>query len=1364
MTKGMAQSNRLYTTQQGLATSDINSLCVDSRGLIWIAGKGTIGYFDGAMFHYVPNKDPNTGNLLFTNTHVMTEDKDGNFWVGTNRGLMYFDSRKLSFTHIKLDDNENNVAGFSVKKMVDIPAHNNSKLIITEGYGVYVLDTETHKVMTNETKKLQEVVEESFILVGCVDHKDRLWINSIRRELICIDTKTFKRIPFNMTEDAKQMVLSNNISEIVESKERNCLYVASLGGLMKFDESTKTLSVIPTMKNKTVQALLLMPDNEVYAGTDSEGIWRIDENDHAENYEVADQQFDLSLGKVKDMVKDKDDNMVIALLQKGLLVIPHHDDEFSYHAISYYKNGKNTSCITSIDTDSKNNYWIATDGAGLFLSNEQHLNNAHPINNGLRSLLVQSVVVDKHDRVWVATYGGGVQLLVNDHFVTPSWIDLMKNLNIKGMCYDKQNDKLIVGSNGNGVFRVDPNTQSFDMLHVDGQSAWTSCVYVDEEGVIWIGDVAAVHYIDEANNKRGSIKPEDFRGTPNCFLTMGKGADKRVFIGSTQGIVIYTPHNGKMERIIETENIASLSESNDDIWVSASNRIYAINKKTMKVERYTSLGGFYFGEFHQCASFLSPDGHIYFGSDNGIISFDPKSIRRPHKISNQILFTSLRVNNTVVNYSDSTNYLDCDLLFADRITLPYDENSLRLTFSVPHLSAPRQVQYEYFLEGFDQHWVPCTMLQSAFYNNLPSGNYTLRVKAYIEGDPSSAIENTIKIKVLHPWYDTVYAYIAYVLLVCIIGYAIWHFVRNRRQQRRALREALHNEEIKEAKLRMFTSIAHELRNPLTMIVSPLKHLISVFDDKDEAENADRESVLNNLNIMKHNSNRLLDIVKQITDIRKIDAGQFRLHFQEVNICEYIRNIATSFLGAANMKHITFTVDDSESVIHGWIDPIHFEKIIVNILSNAFKFCPEGNRISVRNRINGNNIEISIYNSGSKIEDGALEHIYERFYQTPTGKAQSGSGIGLNLAYELVQLHHGTIVARNVEPDGVEFVVTIPLGKVHLSDEELAKNPDEENISNRDSLDVQVTDIETETKTEEGNAEEDDTKHIPSLLIVDDKKDILEYLKGEFQQDYSVSLAFSGNSAWNLVLQNRPDVIVTDVKMPDGDGIELVRRIKSNPELDHIPIIMLTGEGDDQIHIESINLSVDHYIQKPFNIIILKGLVRQVLRVRDSMKKHIKRTDISAGYESIEIDSAEERMFTRINESLQKHIDDSEFGVQELANDVGISRVHLNRKMKEKYGMSPNVFIRSFRLKQAAYLLVHNKVNVSEVAYRVGFSTHSYFSSSFREYFGMSPKEFVICHAEGENDEALKKLLEQKNHSNITEPSEQLGSFFCEHLQ
>ena len=1353
-TASMAQTNHLYTTQQGLVTSDITSLCVDKNGLAWFVGKNSIGYFDGNQFHYLPITNPETAHPYFSHAKQILEKSDGNFWILSNRGLYHLDIMTLKFRLIKLHD-ANGETGYAASQMLDMPGNEHTKIVVTEGYGVYFFDEKKEKVLIKETQKLQEAAGDGFIVCAGIDHKGRIWMNRIRKELICIDSKTFKEYRINISPEAQRSISHYNIQYIREVRARKAVYFATRDGVLKYDDTTNQLTLLPSTYGKNFRSILYTQSNELLIGSDSEGIWKLDENDNASRYEVKDLIFDLSLGKVTDMAQDNDGNIIVSLLQKGLLIIPNRNDEFRYHPISLYGNERNTSCITSIDIDSKKNYWIATDGAGVFTTQGMRMATAYPVNEGLRSLQVQHIVVDKNDGVWAGSYGGGVQYFQDGCFHTPSWLESIQNVNVKSMAYDAGRNLIFVATNGSGVFQLDLNQQQCTRLTIDRASDWTTTIYMDDDNTLWLGDVSQVYYFNTKTNLLRTIKREVLEGTPACFITIGKGADKRVLIGTDGGILVHYPASGKSEHILDGISFTSFNQTEDDIWAAATQTVFALDKKTLESVPYTSFGGFYVGELHQESTLNNGAGNILFGCDNGIICFDPDALRKHRQLSNPILFTSLEINGKPINYSDSTNYLDSELLHANRITLPSNENSFHITFSLPHLSSPGQIHYEYKLEGYDKNWVQHSGCEASF-NNLEPGKYTLHVRAYIEGDYSSAVEKRISIQVCHPWYRTTPAYLIYLLILIGLCYLAHKYFQQRREHQQELHKARQNDEIKEAKLRLFTSITHELRTPLTMIISPLKQLITTCEtslqkEKNITNQNERERItetLNNLNVMNHNCNRLLHIVKQITDIRKIDAGQFKLHFEQTDICAYIRNIAASFLSVAKLKHINFTVHDSERVINVWIDPLHFEKIIVNILSNAFKFTPDGNRISVHNEVKGNMLQISIYNGGPHINQEDLEHIYDRFYQASEGKHHMGSGIGLNLAHELVNLHHGTITAQNIEPEGVEFIITLPLGNEHLTPQEIATDEQENKTEekylqeeNLDSLNTHVTDITTETETSEGavNTKEDNRK--PSLLIVDDNKDILDYLRSELQQDYAITLAFSGNSAKTLILQNRSDIVITDMMMPDGNGIELCQYLKGNPEFEHIPIIMLTGEGDEQIELKSLELYVDRYMQKPFNIAILRGVLVQVLKVRDTLKKYFQRSGISNEFQNVEMDSAETRLFSRINETLLAHLDDSEFGVQELANEVGISRVHLNRKMKDKYGYSPNVFIRAYRLKQAAYLLAHNKVNVSEVAYRVGFSTHSYFSSSFREYFGMSPKDFVLTYSDKLDDPALKKLLE-----------------------
>ena len=576
------------------------------------------------------------------------------------------------------------------------------------------------------------------------------------------------------------------------------------------------------------------------------------------------------------------------------------------------------------------------------------------------------------------------------------------------------------------------------------------------------------------------------------------------------------------------------------------------------------------------------------------------------------------------------------------------------------------------------------------------------------------------------------AWFLYLIVAFILAYFGYRIYAERKRQEQLLRDAREEENLKEAKLRMFTSIAHELRSPLTMIVSPLSQLMASTTDN---------GLMAMYNVMKLNCDRLITTVNQITDIRKIDNGQFHLHFSKVNFKDYSKNVFDSFLSYAKAKNINYQIEHQNPNEVLWLDKVHFEKILANILSNAFKFTPKNGRILVRTRgIMADAtewLEVRIYNSGSYISKEDLPHVFERFFQANSAEKETvGSGIGLNLVNELVHLHHGLISVHNMEPDGVEFVMLFPKHKTHLTTEELSPRQDEEAEELQQELYADVG-IDTEEETDD----ETITKTKKTVLVVDDDEGLCKYVAAQISDKYNVIIAHSGNTAWQKILTARPDAIVTDIRMPDGNGIELCKRIKANPETDNLPIVMLTSENSDLAEITSLNLQVDHFISKPFNILKLKGAIAQGLKVREKMMGKLRRNEVDFDYSEKTIDSADDKLFVRINETLKKNLDDSSFGVNELASLVGISRVHLNRKMKDRYGVSPNNFIRSYRLKQAAYLLINNNVNVSEVAYRVGFSSHSHFSNTFREYFGMTPKEFVTYYTEHPDDETLMKLLE-----------------------
>lgn len=1297
-TRTQAQVARLYTTQHGLKTNACRSVDVDSRGFVWVSGYNTLGLFDGTRFQNLPITSEDGTRQLFQSSYGVKEQGADTYWVCSSHGLLLLDARRMKFRHIFLAEHEDSIYGYAVNSIISYPPQDNIWLVTTDGFGTFALDEKTMQVNQELSNKLSDLTADPFSRSPVIDTHGRLWITTMNEPLVCIDLKRMKKQTVNYAPDATALMVTSKVNTILGTDSR--LFFGTTNGLLTLDlEQGVVRSVAPPSETLNITSMIESNNHRILIGTDGRGIWELkhgegDAGDQLVPFTDITANFEIAYSKVTHMAEDREGNVIAALLQKGLVVIPPKNDCFHYHAISPLANGKNATCITSMTIDKAENYWVATDGCGVFTTHGMRLATAYPVNEGLHSQLVQDVKIDKRGTVWAASFGGGVQYLEGGRWTDGGWLTSLNREYAMKLHYDEKNDRMLVGTNGNGILSIDITRRTIEKLNFPfDYNPWIVDVTTDTQGTLWVTTSSGAFYYNQRTGQHSELMLEDNR-IDNASSVVQDGCD--ILIACEKGLLIHNIQTHRQTLIAAEQGLSCLSVRSivttpKHIWLATQTNIACIDKQTHKVRNYSSFGGYDIGEFHHHSACKPDSNYILFGGDNGIICFNPELIMSRTQQVNHVYFTSLT---TPLH----TEQLDANIFYAHRINLASDNGSFTISFSTAELGDPNRIHYDYLLEGHEQQWHTDAPTPTASYTSLPAGNYTLRVRAYLEDNPDECTENTIQIHVAAPWHTSTWAMVIYALIGIGIAYVIYHLIRNRKRQKEQLRQSAELDRIKEAKLRLFTSITHELRSPLTMIESPLKQLMA--EDKNDEHQA-------LYSVMQRNCDRLLGIVKQITDIRKIDSGQLTLKLEEQDYVAYSEAVFEQFKGLATVKDISFVVEHSEEELPMMMDVTHFEKIITNILSNAFKFTPQGGKVLARSGVVGCNVELRFYNSGSHLREEDLSHLWERFYQGCAGSDATGSGIGLNLVHELVKLHHGTIDAKNIEPDGVEFTLHFPF--YHLA------------------------------TTAPYGSHSSPTK--PTLLLVDDDQELVRYISTQLEKDYNVTCAFSGNSGWKKVLALRPEVVVTDYRMPDGNGMELCQRIKNNPETDSTPVIMLTGEGDEMLQLHSLNIQVDHYLEKPVNIMLLRSAISQVLRVRENMLGKVRRTEMGRETTKPTLENAEEKFWSRVNECIRKHLDDSEFSVQQLSDEVGISRVHLNRKMKEHYGMSPNVFIKSFRLKQAAYLLVNNNTNVSEVAYTVGFSSHSYFTTSFHDYFGMSPKEFVAYYSEEGHGEALQKLLE-----------------------
>ena len=1286
-----AQVARLYSNKHGLKTSSCSSVDIDSHGFVWVSGYSTLGMFDGTKFQYLPTTDAD-GRELFQRAYGVKEADGNKYWVCTSQGLYLFNALTTEYHLVNTTNDSTGLRyGYATNAIIDYPKKD-YMLVTTDGFKVHVLNTATLKEDKQLTNKINNIVQDGFVTQPLIDRHKRLWVTTNSTPLVCADLKTMKNVPIRYTPEAQRIITGGTVTQLLET--RRGVFVGTNHGLLIYEDDTRLVSTIDIAGNDLcVSSLIKTRDGRVLVGTDGRGLWQLIDNEGELSLTPYTRQasgVDISYGKVMDMTEDDRGNIIAVFFQKGLVVIPPQNDCFHYHPISPLQNGQNATCVTSMEIDKQNNYWVATDGCGVFTTDGMRLATARPVNDGLRSLLVQEVKIDKHGTVWVGSFGGGVQYMHEGRW-TDAGLESLSKEKVMSMHYDAPSDQLFVATNGSGIFRVNVSEKTARKVDLPRYyNQWVCSVYLDSRGILWIGTSSGLLYYDEKNDRSEYVtlngnsinNPSDIRQDGDDIL-----------IACEEGLLIYNTKDKSQRLISEADGLAcktirSIIVTKERIWLATRTNIASMEKGACRVRNYSSFSGYEIGEFHRNSALKPGMGYILFGGDNGIICFTPDLIIDRKMSIDHVYFTNLT---TPLH----TEQLDASIFYAKSIKLTHDNSSFTIDFASAEIGDPDRIHYDYMLEGHETQWHHDAVSHQANYSSLPAGNYVFRVRAYLEDNPTEYTENKINISVAAPWYASKWAFLAYACLLVIMAYVAYQQAMIRKRQKELIRHSAERDRIKEAKLKLFTSITHELRSPLTMIESPLRQLI--HEDKD----ADHQSLYYT---MLRNCNRLLDLVKQITDIRKIDSGQMKLKLEEADYVEYSEQVYEQFKGMAAVKHISFIIDNKEDELPMMIDLTHFEKVISNILSNAFKFTPEGGTVKVTSAKEGNNAVLTFYNSGTHIDKADLDHLWERFYQGTTGSDCTGSGIGLNLVYELVKMHQGNVEARNVEPEGVEFIISLPLN----------------------ALPQMVTE-DNERKT---------------VLLVDDDTELSTYIKSQLEKTYNIIVAFSGNAGWKAVLASRPDVVVTDYRMPDGNGMELSNKIKNQPETAHIPVIMLTGEGDETLQLLSLNNYVDHYLEKPVNIMMLRSAISQVLRVMDNLRIKANRKDIKVDSNNVASINMEERLYNRVNDIILKHIDNPEFSVMQLSEEVGMSRVHLSRKMKARYGVTTNVYIRIFRLKQAAYMLVHNKMTINDIANMCGFSSHSYFTTSFHEYYAMSPTEFAIFYSKEENKEALDKLLER----------------------
>ena len=1332
-----AQVGTFYTTDNELISSSlINYIYQDHRNYIWIATEDGLNKYDGVKFTVYKNL-PNDSTTIKSNyVRSLFEDSYGRFWVGCLNGLHLYDRATDRFTEVKLYNGQERV---STHITSIIESKNHEIWMTTSGQGIVRIrkDDKVFHIDRQLTERLGAIHLRTMI----EDQKGRLWIASENQGLNMYDPATDKMVVFK----APNSIGSNQISAICEDKRGN-IFVGTLNsGLFKLNPQTQKFEQITEShgSNLSVMCLLLDETNRLLVGTDGQGIKIYsEETGQLEDSKMLSASFDLSRMKVHAILQDKTGNIWIGLFQKGVFLSPTNSNKFNYWGHkSFHQNIIGSGCVMSLLKDSEDVLWIGTDNDGVYkLDKQGHSFHFAPAGKNSVPYTVTAMIENDDGNIWGGSYLQGLFRIdketgnctyYNNHKDTTD--DTAQN-KIFYLEKDKRN-RLWIGTNGAGIYVFDLKT----MEYVDHYSQWSkdrfipndwiNCIRCDESGMMWVGSYDGFFSINPENHQMENFTdPEILPG--KVVYSIKEDKKGNLWIGTPIGLACFNKQTRTSKIYTEQDGLPSnvicgiLDDKGGNLWLSTHSGISKLKIEEEKFINYYVFDGLQGNEFTMGAACKSREGEMFFGGTGGVTSFYPEKIT-DQRVPLSPYLTGLYLKNKSIVAGQKSGNMEIINRFisdADTIHLSYDDNMFALEFSTFDFGFSERIYYQYMLKGFSSQWITTSPgVNRINFTNINYGNYELRIKAFIYSNSSE--EKVITLVIRPPWYLTWWAKLSYFVILGLIAWIITWFISEKIRHKNELLQREHAEQISEAKLQFFINVSHEIRTPMTLIMGPLEKLLM----------KDNPTALHSTYLLIYrNAQRILRLINQLMDVRKIDKKQMLLKFRETDMVGFINDIMKSFEYAAQMKNIDFKFNPDMPALKVWVDLNNFDKVLFNVFSNAFKFTPVKGEITVE-LTTGNDasttgplkdyFEIRINDTGIGIDKGKIEKIFDRFYQIDNEVTNSnfGTGVGLHLARSLVELQRGIIYAENrTDHTGSCFVIRMPLGKEHLKEDEVEIIP--ENMPLQTFAYTRKEDLfDINIEPDMLPASRAKTKY--RVLIVDDDREINNYIKSELEPLYKVSQAYNGKEALEHLLAKKPDLIISDIMMPEMDGITLCRKIKSNVNINYIPVILLTAKSDDRDWAIGLDIDADAYIVKPFNPEILKKTAANLLSNRERLKDKF-HTQLEGKIEPIELKAFDDVMMEKILKIINDNLSNPKLNVEMLGAGVGFSRVHIHRKLKELTGQSPRDFIRTVRLEQAKNLLSQKNLTISQVSDAVGFVSLSHFSASFRELYGISPKEYM----------------------------------------
>jgi signal transduction histidine kinase/ligand-binding sensor domain-containing protein/DNA-binding response OmpR family regulator len=1330
-----------------LSSSFVRCFYKDSFGYMWIGTEDALIRYDGTNARRYTHSPSDKSTVPHSTVNAIIEGKDQRLWIGTAQGLCIYDRQLDSF--INVDSIQGNRNYLNNRYLTDLEFDAQGRLWIgTHEGGINIYDP-LKKEFTYIVDKPQDgIIPSSNFINILVNVGDTMWCAS-KGGLLLFHTRTRAILPLNSLDRFSNA----QISSIVKEKTGTLLVATVMGEISRVTPGKQGYSIDKVLSGKelgeTSNRILSMCVNEkgkIFVGGETSGFNAIDQKTGKVTSFPAEEGNTkrLPTNSIQSVYADDAGLIWIGTINNGVFVLNCKNKKFE--TIESCKGNLHLANkeVSSFAEDLNGNIWIALYGVGLAKLNPESnaVHSADDINRRISNKNITSIISDRHGELWVGTSGKGVFRInpetrqFHDYSLTSKGFG-----NDQVFClYESKDGTVWAGTWGSGLFYYDKTTNEFVSAidynqpgHIPN-TAYVTDIVEDRDGTFWIGTLYGLYELKRTHESSFNYQvhlPADTQGgiKGSQIQSIVEDSNKDLWVGTTEALNL--KKSGSSEFIAfelgkggHANQIRSiLTDKDNNVWMGGSNGLMKFDITSNTFINYSREDGLKSNNFRRKASLASSTGKFFFGNDNGFDSFFPDSIHVT-SVSRPLVLTDLKINNQSVRPGTSDGPLKTQIGLTSDLVLSYDQRSFVIDFATLDQSPSSSYHYCYKLESFDKDWNCIGSNHTATYTNIDPGHYVFLVKAANSDGIWTTEPLRLDVTIRQVFWKTWWAWAIYLAVATMVIYLLMKVrIERLKLKNEIMFEKLkleQQERLSESKTQFFTNVAHEFRTPLSLILIPLESLMGTND----VPAVLRERIYT----AYKNATRMKRLVNELLDFNKLEGGNLQLNVQHGELVEFILETSSAFKEMASKRKIDFSVTSEIPTIHGWFDRDKLERMIFNVLSNAFKFTQDEGAIKVMI-----STKHSIISDGSLckcmslvIEDNGigmlpeeLPHIFEKFYQAKSSfKCSSpGTGIGLSLTKALVELHNGTISVESIPDHATIFSILLPIGAS-------AYQVEEDNEAPPDVVPIKSTNEDWVSPTCENNeCEKEEFADKPRILVVEDNPELRAYLVAELQSEFSVTEATNGEEGLAMALGSNPDLIISDVMMPVKDGMQLCAAIKTDLNTSHIPFIMLSAKATMEDQINGINVGADLYISKPFNIRHLMAHVHQIISARRKLYTKFSQ-DVYLMPGKVTSNALDQEFLQKAIDYVVSNLQDPQLGVDSVASLFNLGRMQVYRKIKALSGKSLVEFIRMVRMKQAIKLMDSHRLTLSEIAFEVGFNSASYFTRTFKDEFGKTPSEYL----------------------------------------